>query len=155
MEKSGVDASVQPTLLYCYGDEIVKSWGNEDPDGLLPLRSLLGRGIVTAGGTDTWPPNSFLGIRFAVERCSRSGLPIDPAQGLSPAQALGLYTTEAARLLGEHKRIGALRPGMEADLVVTEMDVLHTPAATLDRPGILATFVGGELVHGGRALGLA
>jgi imidazolonepropionase-like amidohydrolase len=44
--------------------------------------------------------------------------------GLTPAEALAAATIEPARLLGLAGRLGAVRPGFEADLVLLEADPL-------------------------------
>jgi imidazolonepropionase-like amidohydrolase len=70
-------------------------------------------GVSIAAGTDTrYGPDSE--IRLSQELVELVGI------GMSPAEALAAGTSEAARLLGVEQRVGALRPGGEADFVALE-----------------------------------
>jgi imidazolonepropionase-like amidohydrolase len=134
-----------------------------------------GIGAMRANGTTLVPtlmaaevlgmPDAAAHQRAAVGEAHRSGVRIAmgtdcPAQphgtnlrelsllvscGLSPAEVLKAATVNAAELLGLGDRIGALKPGMDADLVVVRGDALDF-AQLAER--IEGVFVAGARVRG-------
>jgi imidazolonepropionase-like amidohydrolase len=48
--------------------------------------------------------------------------------GFSPEEAVQVMTLNGARVLGVADRVGSLRPGMQADLVVLQGDLSQSPA---------------------------
>jgi imidazolonepropionase-like amidohydrolase len=66
--------------------------------------------------------------------------------GLGPFRAIQAATTEGARLLGVADRVGALEPGMEADLIAVGGDPLAEPALWLDPARIVLVMQGGRIV---------
>lgn len=101
-----------------------------------PYRSLIAAGVTIAGGSDApvTPLDPLLGIRAATE------LP-NTSERLSPEDALALFTTNAAYSLKMEDRIGAIRTGMEADLVITTADPRVNPQTR-----ILATIRAGRII---------
>lgn len=69
--------------------------------------------------------------------------------GLDPAAALAAVTSVPAELLGLGQRVGSLKPGMDADLV------LWTGKPFEDDSGVKQVMVGGAWVHGEPARGEA
>jgi predicted amidohydrolase YtcJ len=78
-------------------------------------------------------------------RETRQGGVSNPAERLSPEQALRAVTIEAAWSLGLDDQIGSLEAGKLADFTILGADPLTTAAA--DWPGIeiVATMVGGKI----------
>lgn len=68
--------------------------------------------------------------------------------GMSPAAALAAATSGSAVALGLDGELGAVAPGLRADLVVLDADVLAEPAALLDPDRIRLVLRGGHLVAG-------
>ncbi|MEL6906661.1 MAG: amidohydrolase family protein, partial [Planctomycetota bacterium] len=94
------------------------------------IARLVGEGVRVAISTPRGMGSSDL--RFAAALAMRGGLGAD--------RALDAITIEAARILGVDGRVGSLRPGKDADLVVMTGAPLSTGAS------VLATVVGGEIV---------
>jgi imidazolonepropionase-like amidohydrolase len=65
--------------------------------------------------------------------------------GLAPADAIRAATTHAARALGLDGTVGRIAPGHAADLIATDRNPLHHPAA-LDHP--LFLMARGEVLRG-------
>lgn len=110
------------------------------PDAAARQRRVMGeahrRGVRIALGTDcpAQPHGTNLRELSLLVSC-----------GLTPAEALKAATVNAAGLLGLGDRIGALKPGMDADLVVVRGDALDF-AQLAER--IEAVFVAGVRVTG-------
>jgi predicted amidohydrolase YtcJ len=119
---------IRPTLIiqpgFVWSDEwLEQRLGAARARWAYPFRSLLDRGYALGGSTDSPydPPDPWRGLAAAVTRVSPNGASANPAteEALTPAEALGLFTTGAARALGEPS-LGALEPGSPGDFVVLE-----------------------------------
>ena len=87
------------------------------------------------------------GIYCAVTRRDFAGAgPFLPEQALTPAQALYAYTAGSAFASGEEHVKGRIRPGMLADFVVMDRNLLTCPPEELLGAQVLASYVGGECV---------
>lgn len=118
-----------------------------------PWRSLLDAGATLAFGSDApvVPPEPLPGIAVAITRENPAGQPAggwNPAQRITPTEALAAYTRGAARSMGMEDACGSLAAGMLADLVVLGPDVDLARPATLWKPRIAHVFVGGTRVAG-------
>ncbi|MGH7788311.1 MAG: amidohydrolase, partial [Candidatus Binatia bacterium] len=135
------------------GDLMGERIGPQVWDDLIPLRRLLDAGMPVGCGTDWGPKNVFEHIalaeqpRFCVSGHSNRG----PAQTVTRAEALAMWTVEAARVLG-WDGIGRLASGGGADLTVVDRDPLTCPLDALPDTAVLRTVVGGEVVHDSGAL---
>lgn len=136
----------QPGFIYWSGDGYLEKVPSSQVPDLYALRRLLDAGVLVAGSSDmpVSPPDVLTSIRAAVERRTRSGATLTPEQAISPEEALGLYTLNAARVAGlEHER-GTISPAKAADSVVLS----HDPAAAgadLSRIRVEGTIIGGEV----------
>ncbi|MBU6244812.1 MAG: amidohydrolase family protein [Actinomycetales bacterium] len=123
-----------------------------DPIGpTAPLRSLLAAGIRLVGGTDstgTVPASvSVLGnVGTAVSRRRNDGTRFHPAEAITTAQALALFTQGAA--YGGHLEqvAGSLHRRAYADLVLVDHDPLAPDAPAPEQIAVLAAYVAGERV---------
>ena len=97
-----------------------------------PARALVEAGAAIALATDFNPGSAFCESLPLVMSLACTQL------GLSPGEALGAVTVNAAHVLGRADRIGRLEPGYEADIVLLAApDWRH-----------IAYHVGGEVVNG-------
>ncbi|WP_030394036.1 amidohydrolase [Kitasatospora purpeofusca] len=116
-----------------------------------PFGALLRAGATLAAGSD-WPvssPDPLAGLHVAVNR--REPEADDdrvflPEQRLDLASAIAAYTAGTAHVNG-HDDAGVLAPGLLADLVVLDRDILTGPPEEIASARVLRTYVGGELVH--------
>jgi predicted amidohydrolase YtcJ len=122
-------------------------------EGAYVWRSLLDAGAVVVFGTDfpVEPLPPVEGIYSAVTRQSREepGTPLGgwiPEQRLTREEAIRLYTAAAAYGEWEEERKGTLRPGMLADLVVWDRDLLTVPEVEILQAAPVMTVVGGRIV---------
>lgn len=82
-------------------------------------------GVLVVAGTDTgYGPNSARRMGHEVMELIALGMP--------PMEAIQAATSTAAACYGIAKRTGAIRAGLEADLIVVERDPRTDPAGLLD-----------------------
>ncbi len=117
-----------------------------------PWNSIRRTGGRLAFGSD-WPIVSFdpfLGLNSAVNRSTRDGRPAGgwlPHERLALNDALAGYTSGSAWAAHEDAIKGTLEPGMLADVVVLDRDLVAVPASEIVSTSVMATIVGGRLVY--------
>lgn len=146
----GVVASMQP--IHCTSDieTADRLWGERCATAYA-WRSLQESGATLAFGSDAPVEslNPWLGIHAAVTRQRPGGQPEGgwhPEQRLTLADALRGFTTGAAYTAGMGGRLGALAPGMLADLAVLSADPFTLPPTELHRVSADLTMVEGAVV---------
>jgi predicted amidohydrolase YtcJ len=146
----GLSVVTQPGFLYENGDWLLQRLAPEDLPDLYPVRRLLAAGVRVAGSSDApaASPRPLEGIRGAVERRSRTGAEIGRAEVLGIEDAVALFTSEAARVLGLERERGALGPGLAADAIVLNTDELGSPQSW-DDVEVDMTVMAGEVVWRG------
>jgi predicted amidohydrolase YtcJ len=151
----GVVASMQPY----HGDPSpnqIDVWaGNIGPERA--SRAWAWTSIARAGGRlafgSDWPVvpfDPFIALNNAVNRQTVDGEPAGgwlPAERLPLGEALEAYTAGSAfAAFAEHRR-GRVRPGLDADLVVLDRDLLAACPSAIIGTGVRLTVLGGRIVH--------
>jgi predicted amidohydrolase YtcJ len=119
--------------------------------GLLPYlyraRSLRAAGIEIAGATDApvTPARPLAAIAAAISRETIDGDTLAPAERLSAAEALTMFTRDGARLA--RIEAGAIEPDMLADLVVLPHDPAGLEPAELAALAVDITIIEGKVVY--------
>lgn len=108
-----------------------------------PARALVDAGAAIALATDMNPGSSFCESMPLVMALACTQL------GLSPGEALGASTANAAHVLGRADRVGRLEPGFAADAVLLEAPDWRYVAYHLGTEHISAVIRGGEIVWRG------
>ena len=145
--RAGVGITVQHTLLWNMGSEMLETWGTERTRRVNPLDSWLAAGADLAVGTDMVRSfNPMTNVWGMVTRSTKSAGVVGPEHGIDVAIALRLYTAGSAALNGEMDRLGSVTPGKLADLVAYPLDPL-----TAD-PDDLATLLPTWTMLGGRPM---
>jgi predicted amidohydrolase YtcJ len=151
----GVVASMQPY----HGDPSpnqIDVWaGNIGPERAgraWAWRSIHDTGATLAFGSD-WPVvpfDPFIALNNAVYRQTTEGEPAGgwlPAERLPLERALVAYTAGSAfAAFADHRR-GRIMPGMDADLVVLDRDLLAAGPSAIIGTGVRLTVLGGRVVH--------
>ncbi|MFD8315803.1 amidohydrolase [Kitasatospora purpeofusca] len=125
--------------------------GPERASWQYPFGALLRAGATLAAGSD-WPvssPDPLAGLHVAVNRRepeAEDDRVFLPEQRLDLASAIAAYTAGTAHVNG-FDDAGVLAPGLLADLVVLDRDILTGPPEEIASARVLRTYVGGELVH--------
>jgi predicted amidohydrolase YtcJ len=135
------------------GDMFVERIGEHVLPDLIPLRRMFDAGLTVGCGTDWGPKNVFEHValaethEFAGSHRRNDG----PAQKVTRAEALLMWTRDAARALG-WEGVGTLAPGGHADLIVVDRDPLGCALEDLPQTRVLRTVLGGRIVWDAGAL---
>ena len=103
------------------------------------LASILERGILLTGGSDWYITdlNAIAGINAAAKIHNNR-------ERISHYQAIELYTKNAAKLSFDENRIGKILPGLQADFVCLEKNILDT--LNIDKIKIKSVIKKGKLI---------
>jgi len=115
-----------------------------------PLRMIQASGIPWGLGTDGTKAtqiNPFVTLWWAVTGLALNGDTV-LTETLSREEALIAHTRSNAYLMFQEANIGAIRPGLMADMLVLDRDYLTVPVHEIQEILPVATLVGGELVFG-------
>lgn len=145
--KLGVIASMQPYHKADDGRYAEKRLGYQRCKTSYAFRSLLDSGAVVCFGSD-WPVvsnNPFLGISAAVTGKTLDGKTFVPEQNITVEQALKCYTANAAYACFMEDRLGMIKPGYLADIVILNDDILSVPTARIEQTTVHMTIIGGRI----------
>lgn len=127
---------------------IEAQYGMEGVNRLAPLGTLLKQGIPfhiegSAPRDDRVYPTWYM--QRAISRVDKDGRVISPEDALDRKSAMLALTRWPARFMGSDKELGSLQPGMLADLVVFDGNLLDVPVEKMDQIKPLMTLVGGQV----------
>jgi predicted amidohydrolase YtcJ len=150
--RSGIVASMQPSHLLTDIPLVEERWGPERASGTMALRSLLNAGTLLAFGSDApvEEADPREGFYAALARRDRRGYPDRgwyPEERLTGLEVLSAYTEGPAFAAGDADRRGRLSPGYDADFCAWDVDPVTAEAEEILSGKVLATVVGGEVVH--------
>ena len=138
-------SSDRPWAIDRLGAERVES-------GAYMWRSLIDSGAVLVNGTDVpvEPADPFASFYALVTRMTLQGMPdggYEPAQKITRIEALRADTINPAFGAFEESFKGTLAPGMVADFVVLDRDIMTVPAADILQTKVLKTVMNGQVVY--------
>jgi predicted amidohydrolase YtcJ len=145
----GIHVVSQPGFFSTLADGWLEAYG-EETHVYYPFRSLRAAGLRVGGSSDApvITPNVREALRDAVLRVSASGVIVGPLERLTIADALELYTRDAAWLCHVDDEVGTLEPGKYADLAILDGDPTAIPTDAIADLRVLQTIVGGRVAHG-------
>lgn len=146
--RAGIHVVSQPAFLSVLGDGFLEAFGPERSRDLYPFASLRDEGVLVAGSSDAPVATAapLVGIRDAMLRRTEAGIEVAPAERLTAAEALAMYTTRAAFVDGREHELGRLAVGHLADLTMVDSDPLSIEPAAIAAIRILRTVVSGRTV---------
>jgi hypothetical protein len=115
-----------------------------------PLRLVQDSGVPFGLGTDGTKAGQidpFVTLWWAVTGRALNGETV-LEETLTREEALIAHTRSNAYLMFQEGNLGALKPGLLADLLVLDRDYLSVPADEIKSIRPVATLVGGRVVHG-------
>ena len=144
----GFGVTVQHSLLWNMGSQMLVTWGPERTRRVNPLDEWLALGAGLAAGTDIVRPfNPMTNVWGMATRGTRSAGIQGPEHAIDVGTALRLYTMGTAELLGEADRLGSIAPGRLADLVAYPIDPLAVEPGELAELTPTFTIVDGRPVY--------
>lgn len=149
----GVMVATQAPLQWKFGPGLIRRFGAEAIGRAHPFRSWLDAGVTVGGGSDG-PDLVSLAPLFSFWQLRRRTVEgrddaVGAHEAVTAEQALALYTTGAAAVALAPDR-GRLAVGCLADLVALDVDPLKASPEQCRDGSVLATVVGGRLVHDAR-----
>lgn len=152
MSRLGLNAVVQPALLYYMGESYIKNIGQERIKYTVPIKSMLKNGIIVAGSSDRpaiegIEGNPWIGIWSAVHRTTLTGKTMNRDECLSVPEALKLYTVNGAYVNFAEHRLGSLSPGKIGDVIVLDENPLEIDPAKLKDVQVNMTVIHGRVVY--------
>ena len=134
---------------FFWGDVHVENLGRERAYFLSPMASAIAKGLHCSNHNDfsVTPVEPMRMVYTAVERISRKGEVIGPAERVSPWQALKALTIEAAWQIREEGQKGTIDAGKLADLVILDADPTAVPSADILKIAVVETFKEGKSVY--------
>ncbi len=131
---------------------VISRLGPERTKTAYAWRALIEAGAIIPGGSDVpvEPINPFWGMYAAETRQDHQGNPAGgfyPEQRLTRVEVLKMYTLWGAFAGFDEERIGMLKDGYQADLIIVDRDVSRIPSQELIETQVLATYLRGKLVY--------
>jgi len=120
-----------------------------------PFRTILDHGIqvgMHGDGVHIAPLNPWLHIYYATTGINSFGDQVNPAQQLTRAEALRLFTRNNSWFLRMEDKIGSVEPGKLADIAVLDRDYFSVSDAEIKKIRSVLTIVNGKVVHGSGTL---
>ena len=152
----GVCADVQPAWLYKDGATLLNVLGERRIRWFQPYKTWL-QYTTIGGGSDhmirldslraTNPWNPWLAMWVTLTRKTEGGAVPNPEERLTREEAIRLYTINNAFLHKEENEKGSIEIGKLGDLIIVDRDVLACPVDEVRGTRVLATIVGGRVVH--------
>ena len=148
-----VSAQFQP---YNGSENMIRTWGKERADRIVPMREMLDHGLNVSSGSD-WAgpgPNSpFIPFYFYVTRKAANGTVMGAAQKITRQEALRVVTINNAYLTFEEKVKGSIEADKIADFVILSQDILTVAEEQIRSIHPLATYVAGQKVFSSKDQG--
>ncbi|MBA2731571.1 MAG: 5'-deoxyadenosine deaminase [Acidobacteria bacterium] len=114
--------------------------------GIARVKEMLERGISVSLGADGAPCNNRLDMFTEMRTAALLQKVIHGAEALSAQRALRLATIDGARALGLEQEIGSLEAGKRADIILINLDRLHsTPRPTDITSGLVYSAQPGDV----------
>ena len=151
----GVIPVPQGRFISEIGDGMLAALGPERSTWCYRQRSFLDAGVLVPGSSDRPVVNGspLLGIHDMVNQRTASGRPFNPAEALTPEEAIRCYTLHSARAAFREGDLGSLEPGKLADFAVLSADPTAIAPEAIATIEVLATVVGGMVAHDRMGLG--
>jgi predicted amidohydrolase YtcJ len=150
MAELGIDLVANPGLGYAVGAKFARWRGENQPHlRVLPVRSMIDAGVRVSLASDHpcagYSPFEIMWA--AITRATSEGGQVDPDEAITAAEALRLYTINAAHASDRADEEGSIEVGKRANLLVLDRDIIACATDEIQDTQVDLTFVDGQLVH--------
>jgi hypothetical protein len=144
----GIVVVTQPSFIYYHGERYLRTVPDANLKHLYPIATLMKNGVKVVGSSDCpiVPANPLIGIYAAVSRRTEKGELVLPEEGVTPLEAIQMYTSGAAKSNFEEGIKGSITPGKLADMVVLNGDPTELSTLEIKDIEVEMTLVNGEVV---------
>ncbi len=137
-------ASTQPLFIHSEKSWLHQRLGPERARMTYPLRSLLDAGVKVAGASDA--PVESIDVLHAISVCvTREGF--ETGQAITAAEAVRMYTLDAAYAQFQDQDKGSIEVGKLADLVVLSANPVRVSGEGIKEIRVLRTIRGGKEIY--------
>jgi len=154
MARMNVVANVQPSFVPTDMRWVQERLSVEKQRYAYVWKTLMSHGVHVAGGSDAPIETSspLIGMRDAIFRSSKSGDEVyKPEECLTFAEALWMYTREAAYAAGCENDLGSIQNGYAADFILIDPEIMTDPKLLGSvSPDLVC--VGGRVTHASNTL---
>jgi predicted amidohydrolase YtcJ len=140
----GLVISTQPLFIHSEKHWLHKRLGAERAKWAYPYRAILDAGIKIAGASDA--PVESTDVLHAIQCCvTREGF--ETQQCVTAAEAVRMYTLDAAYAQFEDSVKGSISVGKRADMVILSANPVSVPAEEIRDIRVERTIVSGRVVY--------
>lgn len=145
MKKLPIVLDIQPTFITSDGPWIEKKIGAKRANYAYAIQSLIQAGIICASGSDgpVETVDPLEGIYAATTR-HVNGNEFIAAEQISIYEAVKMYTTEAAKIIGHESTRGMVKEGYDADFTIFDRDLT---SGDVRNAIVEMTIVNGKVVY--------
>jgi len=141
MARLGIVAAVTPLYIHSEKEWLGERLGDARLKWTYPFRSLLDAGVRVAASSDA--PVESTDVMHAIQCCvTREGF--ETGQSVSAAEAVRMYTIDAAFAQHEDAVKGSITPGKRADMVLLDADPTMVAAEKISLIAVRRTISGGR-----------
>ncbi|MCL1994293.1 MAG: amidohydrolase [Spirochaetes bacterium] len=153
MKELHVHCDIQPAFVPSDSPFLVSRLGEERAAASYAWKTMRDMGISSSAGSDSPVEHfcPFYGIYCAVTRASADGHPAEgwnPKERLTIEESLRAYTVDAAYAAHLEKSSGRIAPGLFADFILLDRDILNIPHEEIKDIKVLAAWVDGKRIFG-------
>jgi hypothetical protein len=140
-----------PSFTYFSGDRYLATVEKNVIPSLYRTGTLMKSGLTIAAGSDSpiVPNSPIMGIYGAVTRLTSSSQMLNPAEKLTAAEVIKMYTLNAAYASHEETIKGSISPGKLADMVLLSANPTRVSAEKIKDIKVQMTVIGGKVVWEG------
>jgi len=132
-------------------DDITMAVGAKRIERVWPIKEGFAAGGLVIAGSD-WAvvpaPDPWLGIETAVTRQNVGGSAksFGPAEGITVAQAIQMFTIDGVKRMGLEKELGTLEAGKRADFIVIDKNPFRIAPTEIHTIKVQQTYIDGKVV---------
>ncbi len=144
VKRLGLVISSQPMFIHSEKLWLHRRFGDERSKWIYPFRSLFEAGVTLAGASDT--PVESADVLHGIQCCvTREGF--ETQECISAAEAVRMYTINAAHAQFEENEKGSISPGKRADFVILDRNPVRVDPGEISSIRVLKTIVGGDVIY--------